>query len=149
MWQRKYATGTGADIIIPIIKAGSQDFAVSADWTPATGDIKISKNGGAAADIATLPVFITSIGWKFVFSNAELTAARININIVDSDVKSIEDQHIIIETYGNVSSQHQFDLDEVLTDASIDTELSSNHGAGSWESSSGLETIAQSQSRRS
>ena len=108
---RKYATGTGADIIIPVVKASSSDFAVSADWTPASGDVKISKDGAAAANIGTLPTFITSIGWKFVFTDAELTAARININIVDSATKAVEDQHLIIETYGNASAQHAFDLD--------------------------------------
>ena len=108
---RKYATGTGADVIIPIVKAGSNDFAVSADWTPVAGDVKISKDGGAAANIATLPTFVTDVGWRFVFSDAELTAARINVNVVDSATKAIEDQHLVIETYGNASAQHAFDLD--------------------------------------
>lgn len=108
---RKYATGTGADVIIPIVKAGSNDFAVSGDWTPAAGDVKVSKDGGASANIATLPTFVTDIGWQFVFSDAELTAARINVNVVDSATKAIEDQHIVIETYGNASAQHAFDLD--------------------------------------
>lgn len=108
IYEREYAAGTGADIIIPIVKAGSADFSVAADWTPVAGDVKISKNGGAAANIATLPVFVTSIGWKFVFSDAELTAARININVVDSATKAIEDQHISIETYGNALAQHAF-----------------------------------------
>lgn len=103
---RKYGVGTGADLIIPIVKAGVSDFAVAADWTPAAGDVKISKDGGTAANIGTLPVFVTGIGWKFVFTDAELTAKRININVVDSATKAIEDQHIIIETYGNASAQH-------------------------------------------
>jgi hypothetical protein len=108
---RKYATGTGADIVIPMVKVGGSDFALGPDWTPAVGDIKVSKDNGTAANIATLPVFITDVGWKFVFSNAELTAARININIADSAPKAIEDQHIIINTYGNTLAQHAFDLD--------------------------------------
>lgn len=106
VFQRNYGTGTGADIIIPIPKAGStDDFAVAADWTPAAGDVKLSKDGGAAANIGTLPVFITSIGWKFVFSDAELTAARVNVNVVDSATKAIKDQHIVIETKGHPSAQ--------------------------------------------
>ena len=102
---RQYATGTGSDIIIPIVKAGSNDFATSGDWTPAAGDVKVSKDGGAAANIGTLPTFITDIGWKFVFSNSELTAARLNVNVVDSATKAIEDQHIAIATFGNASAQ--------------------------------------------
>lgn len=115
-YSRKYATGTGADIIIPIVKAGASDFAVAADWTPATGDVKISKDGGASANIGTLPTFITGIGWKFVFTNTELTAGRINVNIVDSATKAIEDQHLIIETFGNASAQTSFDLDLATQD---------------------------------
>lgn len=107
---REYATGTGGDIIIPIIKAGSDDFAVGGDWTPVAGDVKVSKDGGASGNIGTLPVFVADIGWKFVFSDAELTAARVNINIVDSATKAIKDQHIIIDTYGNASAQHAFNL---------------------------------------
>ncbi len=108
-FDRKYATGTGADIIIPIPKADSSDFAIAADWTPAIGDVKISKDGGAAANIGTLPVFVTNIGWKFVFTNEELTAKRINVNVVDAATKVIKDQHLIIETYGHASAMHPFD----------------------------------------
>ena len=48
---RKYGTGSGADVYIPVIKRGVVDFAVSADWTPASGDVKVSIDGGAAASI--------------------------------------------------------------------------------------------------
>lgn len=114
---RKYGVGAGADVIVPINKAGSDDFAVAADWTPVAGDVKVSKNGGAAANISTLPVFITSIGWKFVFSNAELQAARININVVDSATKVIKDNHFVVETHGNASALHNIDSDNFLTSA--------------------------------
>lgn len=126
--QRKYATGTGADLIIPIYKAGATDFAVSADWTPAAGDVKVSKDGGAAANIATLPTFVANIGWKFVFSDAELTCARLNVNVVDSATKAIEDQHIIIETYGNASAQHAFDLNTATQGVNV-TQISGDSAA--------------------
>jgi len=111
---RKYATGSGADIIIPMPKAGSADFATSGDWTPAAGDVKISKDGGAAANIATLPTYITNVGWKYVFSDAELTAARISVNIVDSATKAVDDQHFSIVTYGNASALIVADLSDAV-----------------------------------
>ena len=49
----KYNTAT--DFYIPMVKRGVVDLAVSADWTPATGDVKLSKDGGADANIGTLP----------------------------------------------------------------------------------------------
>lgn len=103
---RPYGTGTGSDVTVPVVKAGSSDFATSSDWTPAAGDVKVSKDGGAAANIATLPTYIANVGWKFVFSDAELQCARLNVNVVDSATKAIEDQHLVVETYGNASAQH-------------------------------------------
>lgn len=103
---RDYARGTGSDIYIPVVKAGSIDFAVTGDWTPDVADVQVSKDGGAAADIGTAPTFITDIGWKFVFTDAELTAKVISINIVDAATKAIEDQFIVIETRNHPAAQH-------------------------------------------
>jgi len=111
---RKYGTGTGSDVVIPMVKAGSIDHAVSADWTPATGDVKVSKDGGAAANISTLPAYITSIGWKFVFSDAELQCARLNVQVTDSATKSVEDQHFVVETFGNASAMYAADFDDAV-----------------------------------
>lgn len=115
---RKYGAGTGADIYINIPKAGSANHAVSADWTPAAGDVKISKDGGAAANIGTLPTAVVmgnSAIWKFVFTDAELQAAFISVTISDSATKAIDDTGFSIETYGNASGLHAFDLDTAST----------------------------------
>jgi len=112
MFLRKYATGTGADVCIPIIKRGVVDFALGADWTPATGDVKVSLDGGTAANIATLPVAIAmgnGAVWKFVFSNAELTCKSIVVTVSDSATKAVEDQAFIVETYGNASAMYVVD----------------------------------------
>lgn len=111
---RKYGTGTGADIYINVPKAGSANHAVGADWTPSAGDVKISKDGGAAANIGTLPVAVAmgnSSIWKFVFTDAELQAAFIAVTVSDSATKAVDDTGFSIETYGNASAQHAFDLD--------------------------------------
>lgn len=113
---RKYATGTGADIYIPLIKADSMDFADDGDWTPVAGDVKISIDGASQNNINTLPVY-TDGRWKFVFTNGELTGKQISINIVDSATKAIEDDAIIIETYGNTLAQHVFDLSKSFSDS--------------------------------
>ena len=110
MFLRKYGTGTGADVIIPIIKRGVVDFAVTADWTPASGDVKVSKDGAAEANIGTLPVINGTVGWKFVFSDAELQCKSLTVRVVDSATKAVEDQFFIVETYGNASAMFQADL---------------------------------------
>ena len=110
MFLRKYGTGTGADVIIPIVKRGVVDFAVTADWTPASGDVKVSKDGGTEANIGTLPVINGTVGWQFVFSDAELQCKSLTVRVVDSATKAIEDQFFIIETYGHASAMFQSDL---------------------------------------
>jgi spore maturation protein SpmB len=83
----------------PIVKAGSTDIALSADWTPATGDVKVIKDGGAAANIATLPVFIASTGiltWSL--SATECTATEIIIQVIDSATKAVQDQVFRLQT---------------------------------------------------
>lgn len=115
---RKYATGTGADLWIPIIKRAVVDFAVGADWTPAAGDVKISIDGGAAANIGTLPVALAmgnGAVWKFVVTNAELTGKSILVTVADAATKAVEDQAIVIETYGHASALHPFDLGTAST----------------------------------
>ena len=112
---RKYGAGTDADIYVPIIKRDSVDFAVSADWTPAAGDVKVSKDGGAAANIGTLPTAVTmgnTAMWKFVFSDAELQCKYLSISVSDSATKAVEDQFFAIETYGHASAMYKPDFSD-------------------------------------
>ncbi len=110
---RKYGAGTGADIYVPIIKRDVVDFAVGADWSPAAGDVKVSKDGGAAANIGTLPTAVTmgnTAMWKFVLADAELQCKYLSITVADSATKAVEDQMLVVETYGNASAMYQADL---------------------------------------
>lgn len=114
---RKYNTAitatTGESVKIPLIKRGVVDFALSADWTPAAGDVKVSKDGGAAANIATLPSAVAmgnTAYWEFVFSGAELSCKTLVVTIADSATKAVEDQEFIIETFGNASALYPYDL---------------------------------------
>lgn len=111
MFLNKY--GVARHIYIPIIKRGVVDFAVGADWTPVAGDVKISKDGGAAANVTNLPTAITlgnTAMWDFSITATEMQAAQIHISVADSATKAVEDTMFIIETYGNASGQHAFDL---------------------------------------
>lgn len=112
MFLSKY--GVARHIYIPIVKRSVVDFAVGADWTPAAGDVKISKDGGAAANVTNLPVAIAMGNgalWDFSLSATELQAAQVVVTVADSATKAVEDQSFIVETYGHASGQHEFDLD--------------------------------------
>jgi hypothetical protein len=84
----------------PIVKAGSTDYALTANWTPATGDVKISKDGGAFADIATPPSFIgSSAALNWSLSATECEATEIVIQVIDQDVtKAVQDQFFRLQT---------------------------------------------------
>lgn len=114
---RKYGVGTGADVYVPMIKRAVVDYAVGADWSPAAGDVKVSKDGGAAANIGTLPVAVAmgnTAMWRFVFSDAELQCKTLSVTVADSATKAVEDQMFDVETYGHASALHPFDLGTAL-----------------------------------
>jgi len=109
--------GVARHVFIPIVKRAVVDFAVGADWTPAAGDVKISKDGGAAANVTNLPVAIVMGNgaiWDFSLTATEMQAAQIVVTVVDAATKAVEDQSFIIETHGNASAQFQVDLADVV-----------------------------------
>jgi hypothetical protein len=108
---RKYATATtaGTHVGIPMPKAGSSDFAVGVDWTPVAGDVLVSIDGAAQAQIATLPAYSNG-QWVYQLSIAETTGKSIRVTIVDAAMKAVDDQFFSLETYGNASALHPMDL---------------------------------------
>jgi hypothetical protein len=122
---RKYntltVTGTTA-IRIPIIKHGVVDFAVSADWTPAAGDVKIAIDGAAAANVTNLPTAVAmgnTAYWEFILTAAELTCKSAVITVADSATKAVEDQAFIVETFGHASAMYQADLSAANLPANV------------------------------
>lgn len=114
--RRKYntllVTGTTA-IRICIVKRGVVDHALAADWTPASGDVKISIDGAAPANVTNLPVATASGNsavWEFVLTAAELTCKQAIVTISDSATKAIEDDGFIVETFGHASAMYAADL---------------------------------------
>lgn len=113
MFLSKY--GVARNIEIPLVKRAVVDHAVGADWTPVAGDVKISKDGGAAANVTNLPTAIAmgnSAIWEFNLTATEMQAAEVNVTIADSATKAVEDSGFDLETYGNASAQHAVDLSD-------------------------------------
>lgn len=85
----------------PIVKAGGDDFAVSADWTPAAGDVKLSKDGGNVANVTTLPSAVGGTGsalWSWPLSATEMEVQEGLIQVVDAATKAVKDQAFRITT---------------------------------------------------
>jgi hypothetical protein len=112
---RKY--NTAATVNVPMIKAGVRDFAVSADWTPANPDVRVSKDEGALANITTLPVPVNTgaPSWKFSLSAAEMSCARLTVMIVDTAPKGVEDNQFDVVTFGNAAAQYATDFSNLPT----------------------------------
>lgn len=119
IFQRKYGAATTASthIRVPLVKRGSVDHAASADWTPAAGDVRVRADGGAWANITTLPTASASGSnagqamWEFTFTGAELTGKQIQVVIGDAAAgKAVEDDAFIIETFGNASAMYPQDI---------------------------------------
>lgn len=117
---RKYntltVTGTTA-IRIPIIKRAVVDFAVSADWTPAAGDVKIAIDGAAAANVTNLPTAVAmgnGAYWEFILTAAELTCKSCIVTVADSATKAVEDQSFIVETFGHASAMYPPDFTDAV-----------------------------------
>lgn len=150
MFISKY--GVARHIYIPMIKRGVVDFAVSADWTPAAGDVKISKDGGTAANVTNLPTAITmgnGAVWDFSLTATEMQAAQIVVTVVDSATKAVEDQSFIIQTHGNASAQFQVDLaDSVRAGLTALPNAAAEAAGGLYTRGSGAGQIAQDDNGR-
>jgi hypothetical protein len=99
MIQGRY--GVALTFRAPIIKVGVEAFAVAADWTPASGDCKITKDGANVANVATLPTAVGGSGsalWSWPLSASEMEALEIVYQTVDAAVK---DQAFVIGTLPN------------------------------------------------
>jgi hypothetical protein len=98
--------GTAYTFRAPIVKASSTDYAIvgntpTPDWTPVAGDVKISKDGGAFANIATPPSTVTLAGsaaWSWTLSAAETEATEIVIQVIDASPKAVQDQFFRLQT---------------------------------------------------
>lgn len=109
--------GTQTSFTFPMVKRGVVDLAATGDWTPATGDTKVSKDGGNFANTTNDPSAVGgtgSIGWTITLTATELTAAVIDVQIVDSATKAVEDQYLKIYTYGNASAKIAADLSDAV-----------------------------------
>lgn len=76
--------GTAYSFRAPVIKANSSNFVGAVDWTPAAGQVKVIKDGGSAADISTLPTYISgqyTMNWSL--SASEMASDEIIIQVLD------------------------------------------------------------------
>jgi hypothetical protein len=106
---RKY--GASATINFDLFEVDGINLRV--DAVHAAGDSKIMKD---EADEASTTNSFTDEGngYSLVLTATEMQAARIVIYLIDQTATKVWLDHaIVLETYGNASAQHAFDLDTV------------------------------------
>jgi hypothetical protein len=93
------------------------------DAASAAGDITLNR-GEAGVETLDADAFTDlGSGYSLVLSIAEMTAARIIVYIIDqTSPKAWLDKVLIVETYGNASAQHPFDLASATVNLSGTTE---------------------------
>jgi len=115
---RKYNQAT--NINFELFEVDGVDFRV--DAVHASGDSVIMKDNGAEANTGS--GFVDEgRGYSLALTAAEMSAARVVIYIVDQTATKIWlDKAIVIETYGNASAEHAFDLDTASTAQTADND---------------------------
>ena len=113
--------GVSTTFNFPTIVRGAVDLAGTSDWPVDPTDTRISINGAAVAQSTNLPTcaVLPDVHWRLTLTAAELTGAEIIVQIVDSAPKEIEDQFILIYTYGNALAKIPFDLSLVTQSANL------------------------------
>jgi hypothetical protein len=130
----EFTYGVGRTIVFPMIVAGDTDLAATGNWTPATGDTKVSLDGGNVANTTNNPAAVGGSGsvlWSLALTAAELSAKVVVIQIVDSATKAVEDQCII----GYCKDADKIEVYEVetLSVAATSSTFQANRGLGRSE----------------
>ncbi len=105
---RKYGVETKIDFVL----YDTDGASLKTDASHASGDSTIMKDEGAEAN--TSNGFVDEgNGYSITLTATEMQAARIVVYVIDQTSPAVWlDEALVVETYGNASAQHAFDLDD-------------------------------------
>ncbi len=104
---RQYNTAT--TIVFPLVTFGATDYTAAAAY--AAGDVKISKDEGAFANITNGFTHVGNGIYALTPTATEMAARRVVITIIDQTSPKVwADQCVIIDTYGSGNGQHATNL---------------------------------------
>ena len=124
------ARNVGTTIYFSVTKVSVQDFAQGGDWTPVAADTKFSKDGAAFANTDAVPTHEGQGIWSLALTASEVDGKITAISIIDAATKAIEDQAILIATYGDSSSSIEaFPVDVLeIADAILNRDMDQVEG---------------------
>ena len=112
---RKYGVQTTIDFELYEIDGVN----LRTDWVPAAADCEVMKDEGTSTQCTNTATDEGST-YSIVLTATEMQASRLVLKIVDAATKVFLDKVIILETYGNPSAAHAFDLDTASTAQTAD-----------------------------
>ncbi len=112
---RKYGVETTIDFSVYEIDG----INLRVDWVPAAADCEVMKDEGTSTQCTNTATDEGST-YSVVLTATEMQAARIVLKVVDAATKVFLDITVVIETYGNASAMHAFDLDTASTPQTAD-----------------------------
>jgi hypothetical protein len=89
------------------------------DAASATGDVTLYRDEAAVETLDADAFTDEGAIYSLTLSAAEMQAARIIICVVDQGTKAWLDKVLIVETYGNASAMHAFDLDTATQNVNV------------------------------
>lgn len=108
---RKY--GVAATLDFELYKADGT--GLKTDAVSATGDVTLNRDEGNQETLDADAFADEGMSYSLALSEAEMTAARIIVHVVDqTSPQAWLDKVLIVETYGNASAMHPFDLSAPL-----------------------------------
>ena len=112
---RKYDVSVTLDL--GLFQPDGVDLETGASF--ASGDLVIMKDEGAEVNTTNLPTD-EGTGYSLVLTATEMQAARIVVYIIDQTATKVWlDDYLVVETYGNASAQHAFDLDTATQSVNV------------------------------
>jgi hypothetical protein len=128
---------TATTVYFPMIERDAADFETG--WTPASGDVQYSVDGAAFSNTTNLPSHEGNGIYSLSVEASEINGALTVITVVDQGTKAVEDQSILIGTYGDSSALHKLNViaDYVLRRAFGSARTSSDGDSVSFRSALG------------
>ena len=119
IYLRKYGVATTIDFAL--YKADGT--ALKTDAVSASGDVTLYRDEAVVETLDDDQFTDEGAIYSLALSAAEMQAARIIVCVVDQTSPQVWlDKTFIVETYGNASAQHAFDLDTATVNLSAATE---------------------------
>jgi len=126
IYLRKYGVATTVDFCLyKLDGTGLKTDAVSA-----SGDVTLYRDEAAVETLDADAFVDEGAIYSLALSAAEMTAARIIVCVVDQSGPQVWlDKTLIVETYGDASAQHAFDLDTVTQNVNVASSDNIDFGA--------------------